>query len=152
MINVIPILFGTLAAVLSVHALPASTLSLDRRVVGSLSCKTHASGPLVLYNTKTKATQEVTFANNYRLNDVFNGRPRPSSLNGVGNPRVLSSYPGAKAESFDFLACTESQRPGFEDLSPVAPNGTAYGHISHNPKYCLNHLQVGADEAYLVAE
>jgi hypothetical protein len=155
MINVIPLLFGTLAAVLSTQAVPTSTFteSLERRIVGSLSCKVYATGPLVLYNTKTKASQAVTFANNYRLNDALNGQTRPSSLEGQGNPRLLSSYPGAKSGTFEFLACTESQRPGFEDLSPVAKNGTAYGHISGtNTNYCLKHLQVYGDTAYLASE
>lgn len=132
------------------HALP---YSIERRVVGTLTCQEVASGHLNLYDSKTKATYGVTFANDYRLNDALNGAQRPSSVQGYGNPRILSSYPKAKAEEFQFWACTESARPGFEDFSPNA-NGSYYGHISSTkkPSYCLNHLNVYADQAYLVSE
>lgn len=146
------LLLCTILAVLS-NVSQALPYTLERRIVGTLTCQKVASGNLNLYDSKTKATYGVTFANNYRLNDSLNGASRPSSLEGYGNPRILSSYPKATAEEFEFWACMESARPGFEDFSPSA-NGTYHGHISstRKPSYCLNHLSVYADEAYLVSE
>ncbi|UZJ57112.1 hypothetical protein CBS101457_006432 [Exobasidium rhododendri] len=133
------------------NALPVA--SLDRRVVGTLSCKAVKTGKLQLYNTKTNVTQGATFANNYRLDDALDGAKRPSSLEGEGNPRLLSSYSGVKGESLQFLACTESQEHGFEDYAPEI-NGTYYGHLSptKSSSYCATHVVVYADTAYLASE
>ena len=150
MVSLFPLLLSTVLLALSSNALPTP---LERRVVGSLSCKVVKSGKLQLYNTKTGAVDGATFANNFRLNDELAGRERPASLEGAGNPRLLSSYSGAKAEQFDFLACTESQRPGFEDFDPKS-NGVYYGHlaITSKPSFCATHLGVFSDEAYLASE
>jgi hypothetical protein len=134
----------------SVNAIP----TFEKRIVGTLSCKVVKTGTLQLYNSKTKATYGASFANDYRLNDLFtDGAERPASLEGVGNPKLLSSYKGLAGESVEFLACTESQTNGFEDFSPYT-NGSYYGHISptKKTKYCANHLQVYGDAAYLAAE
>lgn len=135
------------------NALPALTTSLQTRLVGSLNCKVVKTGKLQLYNSKTSKSQGVTLKNNYRLNNVLAGRAKPESVQGIGNPKLLSSYKGAKADSFDFLACTASQRPGFEDFDPES-NGVYYGHLSPTAsnKNCATVRSLYADEAYLTSE
>ena len=137
---------------MTANALPMNPL--QARVVGSLSCAVVKTGKLQLYNLKTKKTQAVTLQNNYRLRDVLAGRATPESAKGIGNPKLYSSYKGAKSQSFDFLACTESQRPGFEDFDPKSADGVYYGHLSatSKPANCATHRSLYADEAYLTSE
>lgn len=135
----------------------ASAAPMDRRVVGSLSCKTVKTGTLRLVNTKTGKSLPATLNNNYRLDDALRGQETPDSVQGIGNPRLLSSYKGitTDGDKYNFQACTESQRPGFEDFpSHSKKTGIYYGHLSpvDAPKHCLTHRAIFADDQALTSE
>lgn len=138
-------LFASLAA--------AAPTPLERRDVGTLTCHVVKTGTLTLTDTKSNKVDDATLANDFTLDDALAGRQRPDSIKYEGNPRLLSAYPGSKAQEFEFLACKESSRPGFEDYSPEK-DGVYYGHLSlkTHPNKCLKHVSVYADEAYLANE
>ncbi|MCO5565392.1 hypothetical protein L7F22_019065 [Adiantum nelumboides] len=157
MVGIANLIIPTLLAFASVQAAPTP---LEKRVVGSLKCSVTKTGTLSLVNTKTNEKRFASFKTNHYLPSETHGQPVPSDDQSWAKEALLTSYPDLNKDlaKFEFLACTESQQPGFENF-PASKDGVFYGHLSPvpaksskgNPSKCATYRSLYSDSNFLSA-
>ncbi|PWN32321.1 uncharacterized protein FA14DRAFT_162483 [Meira miltonrushii] len=156
MVGIVNLIIPALLAAATVHASPTP---LEKRIVGSLECSVTKTGTLSLVNTKTNERRYASFKTHYYLANETNGHV-PSEDQSWAKEPLLTSYPDLNKDlaKFDFLACTETRQPGFENFPP-SKDGVFYGHLSPvpakatkgNPPKCATHRSLYADTDFLSA-